>query len=201
MLLYTRRGTEGRGAMTAARRTLIADAIIETLSAVGSRGLTHRAVDEVAGLSRGSTSYYLRTRASLLEAGVHRLAELDAAAVAPLEGDSLGVVLSRALERLLNDDRARLLARYELSLESVRRPELRELLAAGREQVREAVCARLTEDGIADPHRIADDVLAMLEGLLFAQITSANGSVRSREALQRGIERVLTGASRCGVEP
>lgn len=174
------------------RRTLLADAIIETLADLGSRGLTHRAVDKAAGLPPGSTSYYLRTRASLLEAAVHRLAELDAAAMPPLEGEALAVVLAGVLEQLLDADRARLLARYELSLEAVRRPELREVLGAGTRKVREAVCARLTEDGVADPDRIADDVLAMLEGLLFAQITSADGSVRSREDLQRGIERVLT---------
>ena len=173
------------------RRTLIADAIIETLARVGSRGLTHRAVDEAAGLSPGSTSYYLRTRASLLEAAVHRLAELDAAAVPPLRGQPVAVVLSRLLEQLLSTDRARLLARYELCLEAVRRPELRDVLAAGTQKVRDAVCARLAEDGVADPDHIAADVLAMLDGLLFAEITSTRGSARSLGDLQRSIERVL----------
>jgi DNA-binding transcriptional regulator YbjK len=176
------------------RRTLIADAIIETLARVGSRGLTHRAVDETAGLPRGSTSYYLRTRASLLEAAVGRLAELDSAAVSRLEGRSLAVVLARVVEQLLSSDRARLLARYELSLEAVRRPELRDVLATGTRQVRDVVCARLTEDGVADPDRIADDVLVMLEGLLFAELTQ--GPARSREELQDSIERVLAGPHR-----
>lgn len=177
--------------MATDRRTLIADAIIETLARVGSRGLTHRAVDETAGLPPGSTSYYLRTRASLLEAAVARLAEVDSAAVSPLEGRPLALVLSQVLDQLLTSDRARLLARYELSLEAVRRPELRNLLATGTRQVRDVICARLTEQGIADPDRIADDVLAMLDGLLLAEITSANGPARSREELQHSIERVL----------
>lgn len=180
------------------RRTMIADAVIETLAERGSRGLTHRAVDEAAGLPPGSTSYYLRTRASLLEAGVHRLAELDAAAVVPLEGETLSVALSRTLEQLLTADRARLLARYELTLEAVRRPALREVLAGGTEQVRDAVRARLAEDGVDDPDAAATDLLAMLEGLLFTQITSDIGSVRSRNGLQRGIERVLPDSARRG---
>jgi DNA-binding transcriptional regulator YbjK len=183
------------------RRTLIADAIIETLARVGSRGLTHRAVDETAGLPPGSTSYYLRTRASLLEAAVGRLAELDSAAVSPLEGRPLAVVLSHVLEQLLTADRDRLLARYELSLEAVRRPELRNVLATGTRQVRDVICARLIEDGVADPHRIADDVLAMLDGLLFAEITSANGPARSRQDLQHSIERVLESPHRRSATP
>jgi DNA-binding transcriptional regulator YbjK len=196
VILYTCRENREGAAMTTDRRTLIADAVIQTLADAGSRGLTHRAVDDAAGLPRGSTSYYLPTRDSLLEAGVHRLAELDAASVPPLEGDALAVVLSRVLEQQLSVDRPRLIARYELSLEAVRRPRLREVLAAGTRQVREAVCARLIEDGIAEPDGIADDLLAMLEGLLFTQVTSAEGSVRSREELQRAIERMLAGTGR-----
>jgi DNA-binding transcriptional regulator YbjK len=187
--------------MATDRRTLIADAIIETLARVGSRGLTHRAVDETAGLPPGSTSYYLRTRASLLEAAVGRLAELDSAAVAPLEGRPLALVLSQVLDQLLTSDRARLLARYELSLEAVRRPELRHLLATGTRQVRDVICARLTEQGVADPDRIAGDVLAMLDGLLFAEVTATHGPARSREQLRHSIERVLVSPPRRRAAP
>ena len=187
--------------MATDRRTLIADAIIETLARVGSRGLTHRAVDETAGLPPGSTSYYLRTRASLLEAAVGRLAELDSAAVSPLEGRPLGLVLAGVTEQMLSAGRDRLLARYELSLEAVRRPELRDLLATGTRQVREVICARLVEDGVADPHRIANDVLAMLDGLLFAEVTATHGPARSREELQHSIERVLESPHRRRAAP
>jgi len=56
----------------AERRERIADAVISVLAERGSRGLTHRAVDEVAGLPTDSTSYYFRTRAELLAAAVPR---------------------------------------------------------------------------------------------------------------------------------
>lgn len=49
------------------------------------RGLTHRAVDEAAGLPQGSTSNLARTRAALLEAAVRRLAEREAAVLTPGE--------------------------------------------------------------------------------------------------------------------
>ena len=55
------------------RRTEIADAAITALATRGMRGLTHRAVDQTAGLPEGSSSYYYRTRQALLQAVVERL--------------------------------------------------------------------------------------------------------------------------------
>ncbi|MEV7404767.1 TetR family transcriptional regulator [Streptomyces sp. NPDC091267] len=67
------------------RADLIADAALALLAERGMRGLTHRAVDERAGLPQGSTSNYARTRQSLLEATVRRLAEREARVLAPGE--------------------------------------------------------------------------------------------------------------------
>ncbi|NED87975.1 TetR family transcriptional regulator [Streptomyces sp. SID11233] len=68
-----------------ARADLITDAALDLLAERGMRGLTHRAVDERAGLPQGSTSNYARTRQSLLEAAVRRLAEREARVLAPAE--------------------------------------------------------------------------------------------------------------------
>lgn len=68
-----------------ARADLITDAALALLAERGMRGLTHRAVDERAGLPQGSTSNYARTRQSLLEATVRRLAEREARVLAPGE--------------------------------------------------------------------------------------------------------------------
>ncbi|MFB6716460.1 MULTISPECIES: TetR/AcrR family transcriptional regulator [unclassified Streptomyces] len=67
------------------RADLITDAALALLAERGMRGLTHRAVDERAGLPQGSTSNYARTRQSLLEATVRRLAEREARVLAPGE--------------------------------------------------------------------------------------------------------------------
>lgn len=67
------------------RAELITDAALALLAERGMRGLTHRAVDERAGLPQGSTSNYARTRQSLLEATVRRLAEREARVLAPGE--------------------------------------------------------------------------------------------------------------------
>ncbi|MHC3820995.1 TetR/AcrR family transcriptional regulator [Streptomyces sp. DT9] len=68
-----------------ARADLITDAALDLLAERGMRGLTHRAVDERAGLPQGSTSNYARTRQSLLEATVRRLAEREVRVLAPGE--------------------------------------------------------------------------------------------------------------------
>ncbi|HEY9332106.1 MAG TPA: TetR family transcriptional regulator [Streptomyces sp.] len=74
-----------RTATGSTRAALITDAALALLAERGMRGLTHRAVDERAGLPQGSTSNYARTRQSLLEATVRRLAEREARVLAPGE--------------------------------------------------------------------------------------------------------------------
>ncbi|GIH13996.1 TetR/AcrR family transcriptional regulator [Rugosimonospora africana] len=73
-------------AATGSRREAIAEAAVSVIAEAGIRGLTHRAVDEAAGLPAGSTSYYFRTRAALLEAVVAHLVAVDRAAFAEAEG-------------------------------------------------------------------------------------------------------------------
>jgi AcrR family transcriptional regulator len=62
-----------------ARTRQVGDAAIAVLAGQGARGLTHRAVDQAAGLPPGTTSNYARTRAALLTLALTRIAELDAA--------------------------------------------------------------------------------------------------------------------------
>jgi hypothetical protein len=64
---------------SSARTRQVGDAAIAVLAEQGARGLTHRAVDQAAGLPSGTTSNYARTRAALLTLALARIAELDAA--------------------------------------------------------------------------------------------------------------------------
>ncbi len=61
-----------------ARLELIGETAVHLLAERGMRGLTHRAVDEAAGLPLGSTSYYARTRAALLGVALARMTSLEA---------------------------------------------------------------------------------------------------------------------------
>jgi DNA-binding transcriptional regulator YbjK len=174
------------------RRALIADTAIATLAERGSRGLTHRAVDEAAGLPMGSTSYYLRRRADLLAAAADRLADLDTAALAALPGRSAAADLTRLLEGALHGEgRDRTIARYELSLEAARRDDLRAVLVAGTVRVHAAVRELLGALGAAQPDTAADDLLALLDGLLLAEVTGTGRAPRGRRELRAVIERFL----------
>lgn len=119
------------------RRRLLADAGLRVLAADGSRGLTHRGVDQVAGVPVGTTSNYFRTRDALVEGLVERIGER----LAPSDEDlarrsterpsrELFADYLRDIVRRLTADRDVTLALFELRLESSRRPEVAAVLGA-----------------------------------------------------------------------
>ena len=57
------------------RRDQIADVGIRLIARGGTHQLTHRLVDTEAGLPKGSTSYYARTRRDLIALVVQRLSD------------------------------------------------------------------------------------------------------------------------------
>lgn len=177
------------------RRMAIADAAIATLARHGMRGLTHRAVDEAAGLPPGSTSYYVRTRAALLSAAVERLAVLDAADLAVVADgvDPVRTVLG-LVGRSLTSGRERQLARYELSLEATRRPDLRAALRAGTEALADALTPWLADLGASDPRARARDLLAMLDGVVLAELTGTDGPARDAASLEAAVRHAITAA-------
>lgn len=166
------------------RRTLIADSAIELVAAAGLRGLTHRAVDGAAGLPAGSTSYYFRTRTALIGACYARLAELDlgdfdgGAAPAPTDRDAAAAAVAAVLYRWLTTGRSRQLARFELSLEAARNPELAtELHRAGRGS-RELAAGILAALGAARPAESAELLVAWADGLLYDRLAGALARTR-----------------------
>lgn len=196
------------------RRAAIADAAIHLVATRGLRGLTHRAVDAEAGLPPGSTSYYHRTRNALLTACVHRMLTRDLAAAHPtrqpadssgstsgaeglvgsgtaqwpgerpaLEDMLAGMVVQLVRERA--DDQV---ARYELSLEARRQPELLDTIVQGGRVLRENLAALLAAIGVPDADEVAWPVAAMLDGLLWDRVAGA-GRTMSEEAFESGVRR------------
>jgi DNA-binding transcriptional regulator YbjK len=178
------------------RRTRLADAAITTLAREGSRGLTHRAVDRTAGVAEGSTSYYFRTRLDLLRAIVRRMSDLDTAslpALAHADGEEFEEAFTAAVQGLVTDGRERQLARYELTLEATRRPELREALLANAAPIHDRLTGQLAALGVPDPGDRAQDLLALLDGLLFSRLTAADGapSPQATDAVRGLVRRML----------
>ncbi|QOV39780.1 TetR/AcrR family transcriptional regulator [Streptomyces ferrugineus] len=185
----------------AARADLVADTALALLTERGMRGLTHRAVDEAAGLPQGSTSNLARTRQALLELAVRRLAEREARVLAleempdPRGGlDSLVDGLALATHRALTHNRDLTLARYELALEATRRPELRAYFDATGARFRDQLTALVTALGSTAPERHALSLVAWADGLMFSCVAgSFSAQVPSLEQVRAGLRELLGG--------
>jgi DNA-binding transcriptional regulator YbjK len=175
------------------RRAAIADAAIHLVATRGLRGLTHRAVDEEAGLPPGSTSYYLRTRGALLTACVNRMLERDlarGAAAPPADGD-LEELLVGMVVNLVRDRPDDLIARYELSLEATRQPELRDAIIQGGRRLREGLADLLAALGVPDADTVAWPVAAMMDGLLYDRVAGV-GTTLSADAFESAVRGSLS---------
>ncbi|MFJ2905940.1 TetR/AcrR family transcriptional regulator [Streptomyces sp. NPDC087212] len=177
--------------MATDRRTLLADAALGVLAEEGMRGLTHRAVDRRARLPPGTTSAYFRTRAALLTGLVTRLVQLDqtelhtlAEQLAPLRtpGELVDGMVLLTRRRLTGAGRHRSLARHACAVESVRAPELREILVPRENAGREAVRRFLAEHGAPDVENRTHTLLTCIDGLVFDRLVS--GGEIPREALE-----------------
>jgi DNA-binding transcriptional regulator YbjK len=188
------------------RRDQVTDAAIATLAAEGMRGLTHRAVDRAAGLPEGSSSYYFRTRQALLEATVTRLAALDDVDLIPpgmLDGtppaltpEAIADLVAATVERSATEHRARMLARYELSVEATRRPELRAALAAVGERYRVLAAGLLAAAGAADPQRQGRALVAFLDGLIYDRIAGAGQKPLTHEEIRASVAEAVAAMTR-----
>ncbi len=172
------------------RQEAIADAAIHLVATRGLRGLTHRAVDAEAGLPPGSTSYYLRTRNALLTACVRRMLTRDVAGMPPPGADPVELMVAMTSGLALNrpDD---LVARYELSLEASRQPELRTAIDEGGRQLRTMLTQLLAGLDVPDPEAAAWPVAAMLDGLMYDRVAGA-GTTLSPEAFEAAVRRSVT---------
>lgn len=195
-------GTGGAGeAGRPDRRTVLADAAIGVLADAGVRGLTHRAVDAAAGLPPGTTSAYLRTRQALLTALVRRLVELDQGELQAMgervvirSSDELVQGIAELMShRLTGEGRRRSLARYACAVESVRDPELREILVPRENAGRAVVRAFLADQGVADPDGRTATLLACIDGLVFDRLVG--GGETGVDELQGLVAGALRGAT------
>jgi DNA-binding transcriptional regulator YbjK len=127
------------------RRNALADAAIEVLGTDGIHKLSHRAVDERAGLPAGTAANYFPRRDDLLAAAAERVAELHlaemaaadraatvpagASAAVPAGPGTLAELIGASLYDAVTRHRTRYLAAYELALESTRQPALAEAMS------------------------------------------------------------------------
>ncbi|MEJ3653929.1 TetR family transcriptional regulator [Actinomycetes bacterium KLBMP 9759] len=182
------------------RRDQLADAALTVLARAGMRGLTHRAVDREAEIAEGSTSYYFRTRAALLQGCVERMAALTLDEVGDASGttddpavalDQLSELVFAAVHGWATHDRDRLLARHELLLESDRRPELRKVLAEAADKVIAVVETQVAALGLTDARSRIVDLVGCMDGLALSKAVA--GEPIDAPALRRTVDGLVRG--------
>ncbi|MGN6608626.1 MAG: TetR/AcrR family transcriptional regulator [Jatrophihabitans sp.] len=162
------------------RRDLIGRAALDVLAEAGVRGLTHRAVDQAAGLPSGSVNYYHPSRAALLDAAVDALIEQDDAAAAAaqkrsgLPSKNIADAAKGLAEYVaaLSAAKVRPLvrARAELLTEAQRRPEVATKLRTSRTAALAFATSVLEGLGRKDAAKQADVLVTVLDGLVQRQV-------------------------------
>lgn len=178
------------------RRAHLAAATLEVLATLGARGLTHRAVDTQAGLPPGSVNYYFKTRDQLLELALTELFRHDGFAVGAADApgitsrEQLAAALAHAVSTLSSGDAAlRQRARFELLLESRRRPGFARIFTEQRESFVGLLRPALDHTGCTAPGQHADDLVAFVDGLIARHVLF--GAAVDRGALRAAFATYL----------
>jgi DNA-binding transcriptional regulator YbjK len=156
-------------------RTRALDAGIDLVGSEGLRALTHARVDARAGLPKGSTSNYFRTRSALLSGVVDRILERELpgvdAAFAPASAADFVDALCALFEYTTSVNRSLTTARLVLFMEATHNADLREALSRGRAAMRASVEPVLAQFGSPDPRAAAEAIMACFEGLILHRVT------------------------------
>ena len=158
---------------------VLAEAAVRVLAKKGSRGFTHRAVDEEAGLPQGTASRYARSRDALFLLAAYALFSADVAASGnakrggangPIDSiDDVVQGLVTAAEDLLQFPE-RYKARLELELEATRSEVLGQNFRMGRAAFVGALAQSLASLGVRKPTEHADMLIAMFNAVLHREL-------------------------------
>jgi AcrR family transcriptional regulator len=161
---------------TDTRRRLL-DAAIPLVARGGLKALSHRAVENAAGVARGSATYHLGSRHEIVEGIMERLGALDLESLREQQHQvatdflATGAIDAEAVARssfeLLFGDRDRVLARYWLTLEAARDETLQPIVRRWRDAFTSVPASLLARLGAADPASDAQDLVDLVDGMVF----------------------------------
>lgn len=160
---------------TTPTRERLLEAALQLVVEDGVQAVTHRRVEEAAGVARGSTRYHFGSRDDLLAALIGHLAErshaLLAQGVEALRAgvDGAGMGIGELLSVMISD-REGAIARFELYLYAVRRPELADVLSSWSRTFVDVGAAYL--GGGPQARRQAALLSAALDGLVLHALAS-----------------------------
>ena len=172
------------------------DAALALVGEQGIRALTHARVDERAGLPKGSTSNWFRTRDALVAGVANWLAESERADFAaqempPVETpEQLVDALTGMIELQTGPLGARTRARYAIFLESAGDDELLAPLLVQRKAYVEWTTALLSRVGASTPDQAARTLMAAGEGIVFHRLT-VDPDAEIRPIIERAVRASL----------
>jgi AcrR family transcriptional regulator len=185
------------------RRELLADAGLRVLAHAGARGLTHRAVDQEAGVPAGTASNYFKSRDALLGGLGERIFQRltpDPEVIAELgerePSTDLFVDYVRDIVRRLRAAPDLTRALIELRLEGARRPELGRILGTTlRRGYRDDVAFHVTTGLAGGAFEIALLHYA-LDGLMLDLLTtSIDADVEIDDVVRAFVTRLVAGGA------
>ena len=115
-----------------------------------------------------------------------------APAAATVDVEKVAELAAATIAHWVGAGRDRMVARYEISLESTRQPELREAFVRAGQPVRALMVHALAELGAPNPDRQSRDFVAFLDGLIYDQIAGAGGA-RSRKEIKQTLRERSAG--------
>lgn len=188
------RGTE--------RRLLLLRTTLQLIATEGIDAVSHRSVAERAGVPLGSTTYWFDSRQDMLRQALEYFAEVELDTMRERLAAVLGKRLSRRrlvdeftahMVTQIGNERWSAMSQYALLNEAARQPELEEVCREWNQAWRELLAEVFASLGAPKPELEATMFLAMLDGLLLAQLAVPDEDVENsviRPALKAWFDRV-----------
>lgn len=182
------------------RHDALADGALQVLARKGARGLTHRAVDAESRAPSGTASRYFPSRDDLLTGITERLLERQIAMIGelkstPLDADQLPGRVARNIRDILTARPEHAFALFELYLEGVRRPRLRQALAAATQARGEAVLRQCHAAGVRLSEKQAALLVMMSNGIVLTTIATEPDDLTGVEPMiHDAVQAVVTSA-------
>ena len=190
-----------RSEQGAERRTAILAATVRLLGRDGLGAVTHRSVAREASVPLAATTYYFSSKDELLTEALRLLIADEVAMLRAQAGelgetistpDELGVAIADALAPQFENQRRELLAKFEVYLESARRPALRAAVAEWVDTFVALAEAALRAAGADDPKASAPVLVAAIDGQLMHSLLRGLEAGIDPQLRQRICELVVT---------
>jgi AcrR family transcriptional regulator len=188
---------EGSASYYFRTRQALLQATVERLAELTGADMLASAALMDSPVSESPVSESPVAESPVAESPVVDSAVVDIAVLSPA-GDELnafGALAAALVESWLTAGRERQLARYELSLEATRRPELRQTLVTTGAAIRAVIAGRFAAAGVPEPAQRAADFAAFIDGLLFDQIAGAGNRKLTTRDVRAAIGTFLAGVT------